>query len=77
LNETMPLDGLDLPEGLGDLLDLVFNWRFWLPVFAALGMVWYMHSHIGAVSHPAVRWVLYAPVLVAGGVTGWLWNCRS
>jgi hypothetical protein len=71
----MPL--IDLVEGVFDLLDFLIHWRFYFPLVVAIGVAFYVDSHVVDVSHPAVRWVLTIPVVLAGGVFGWIWNRKS
>ena len=69
----MPASLVEIVEALLDLLDLVFHWRFWVPILVAAGVaLWITY----AVRDPALRWMLIVPVVTAGVVTGVVWEWK-
>lgn len=56
---------------LGDLLDLLPCWRFWLPAGLAGLACWLLWQWIGP---PGLRWAVCTPVALAGLWAGWSWQ---
>ena len=70
----MPASLVEFVEALFDLLDLVFHWRFWVPITVAAGVaLWITYT----VQDPALRWMLIVPVVTAGVVTGIVWEWKK
>lgn len=70
----MPCSLGDLAEGLLELVDVLSNWRFYLCLFGAIAMAWFITSRI---PDPNLKWALGGPIVLAGAVVGWIWNGRA
>lgn len=61
---------LDLIDFIGNLLDLLSNWRFYISLVVALGIIYLLFSMIPVTELAAV---LSIPVIIAGALIGnWL-----